>query len=150
MKVYRITSHQWSTSLGTSGNAARWNSDGKLLIYTANSRAMACLENVVHRSAIGLKSFFKTMVIEIPNSIVIDEIRIEDLPDNWSDFTQLNYTQMIGDIWLSGMSSAVLSVPSAIIPQERNFLINMQHPDFQKIKLLQVEDFDFDPRIKTT
>jgi len=90
------------------------------------------------------------MVIEIPNSIVIDEIRIEDLPDNWSDFTQLNYTQMIGDIWLSGMSSAVLSVPSAIIPQERNFLINMQHPDFQKIKLLQVEDFDFDPRIKTT
>lgn len=131
-----------------SGQAARWNSPGRFVIYTAGSRALACLENVVHRNGRGLNQLFKTMVIEIPENIQVERIEAEQLSDNWHDFTNYHLTQQLGDAWLDGMKSAVLAVPSSIIPNEQNFLLNVQHPDFQKIKLLQTEGFVFDPRIK--
>lgn len=92
---------------------------------------------------------FKTMVVEIPEDIFIETIRLENLPDGWHEFEYYHLSQQLGDAWLNGMKSAVLSVPSAIVPQEQNLLLNPQHPDFQKIKLLRTEDFVFDPRIKT-
>jgi len=72
------------------------------------------------------------------------------LPDGWHEFESYHLTQQLGDDWLNDRRSAVLAVPSAIIPAEQIFLLNPQHPDFQSIRLLQVEDFVFDPRIKTT
>ena len=149
MLVYRIVLEKWSQSLTTSGQAARWNSPGRFVLYTAGSRALACLENVVHRSSRGLNQLFKTMVIVVPDNIMIEIIAEADLPDSWHEFHNFHLTQQRGDEWLAGMKSAVLAVPSAIIPTEQNFLFNPLHPDFQKVKLLQTEDFVFDPRIKT-
>ncbi len=150
MLVYRIVLEKWSQSLTASGQAARWNSSGRYVLYTAGARSLACLENVVHRNSRGLNQLFKTMVIEIPDDVFIEKIKVENLPDNWHEFESYNITQQLGDAWLDGMKSAVLSVPSAIIPAEQNFLLNLQHPDFQKVKLLRTEDFIFDPRIKIT
>jgi RES domain-containing protein len=149
MLVYRIVLEKWSQSLTASGQAARWNSTGRFVLYTAGSRALACLENVVHRSSRGLNLSFKTMVVEVPDDVFIETIGKEDLPGGWQDFNNYHITQRLGDEWLDGMQSAVLAVPSAIIPEEQNFLLNLQHPDFQKVKLLATEDFFFDPRIKT-
>ncbi|MCU0348898.1 MAG: RES family NAD+ phosphorylase [Saprospiraceae bacterium] len=149
MHVYRIVLEKWSQSLTASGQAARWNSPGRFVLYTAGSRALACLENVVHRNSRGLNQLFKTMVIAVPDDVLVLKISEADLPDGWHEFNNYHITQQLGDEWLDGMKSAVLAVPSAIIPAEQNFLFNPQHPDFQKIKLLQTEDFVFDPRIKT-
>lgn len=66
-----------------SGIPARWNSKDVRLIYTASTRALACLENVVHRSALGLQTRFRTMVIEIPEDVFIKVISTEELPPNW-------------------------------------------------------------------
>ena len=150
MQVYRITLEKWSGALAASGSAARWNSNGKFVIYTSWARSMACLENIVHKKGRGLIGSFKTMLIEIPEPIAVESIQPDALPKNWQDFSAYQLCQQLGDAWLNNMKSAVLSVPSAIIPAEYNLLLNPQHPDFQQIKLLGSEDFVFDPRITAT
>jgi len=148
MIVYRITLAKYAGELFASGNPARWNSKDVKVIYTASSRSLACLENVVHRSSLGLKGNFKTILIEIPDNIEVEEIKISDLSPNWREFTQYPYTQKLGDEWNKKASTAVLKVPSAIIPEECNYLINPFHKDFTLIKYLGNEPFDFDERIK--
>lgn len=148
MLVYRITKATYADRLTASGGAARWNSRGQFVIYTAATRALACLENVVHRSGEGLAADFRVMVIEVPEPLSVVDIPIKSLPDNWFDFRQYDGCQRIGGEWLESGRSAVLKVPSAIIPNEWNYLLNPAHPDFRQISLLRTESFSFDPRIK--
>lgn len=149
MLVYRITKVQYADRLVASGGAARWNNRGQYVIYTAATRALACLENVVHRSGEGLSESFRVMVIEIPDSMPIDHINIESLPDDWFNFYQYDSCQRIGAEWLRSGRSAVLRVPSAIITNEYNYLLNPAHSFFGQIRLLRTEPFLFDPRIKS-
>ncbi len=148
MIVYRISHTRWATKLSASGNSARWNSKGKMVIYAASSRALACLENVVHRSGEGLESTFKVMLIDIPKRLTISEIKLKDLPKNWFEYENIGICQSIGDKWMDEAKSAVLKVPSAIIPNEFNYVLNTNHPTFKSIKLVGTEPFKFDPRIK--
>ena len=148
MEVYRISIVKWTKKLTASGYAARWNSKGKYVIYTASSRALACLENIVHRSGEGLNDKFKVMLIKIPNDIKIEEIKIESLPKGWSNIENYSLTQKIGDEWIESSKTAVLKVPSAIVNMESNYLINPNHKEFNKIKLVGREDFKFDKRLK--
>lgn len=149
MDVYRIALAKWADKLTGSGRAARWNSANRFVIYTASSRALACLENVVHRSGRGLQAEFRTMVIDIPDSLPVAEIRVETLPDDWAAFEKYHSCQQHGDAWISTGQTAVLRVPSAIIPLEFNYLLNPQHPDFRLIGIRQTEPFTFDSRIKS-
>ncbi|MBC7923013.1 MAG: RES family NAD+ phosphorylase [Ferruginibacter sp.] len=149
MEVYRICLEKWSARLSASGQSARWNSRGKYVVYTAQSRALACLENVVHRSGEGLNALFRVMVIEIPAAVSLQEVDPAGLPDDWPDYARYTHCQAIGDRWLAAGTTAVLRVPSAIIARESNFLINPAHPDFGRIHLVAREDFRFDPRIKS-
>lgn len=131
-----------------SGNPARWNSKDVNIIYSASSRSLACLENIVHRSGVGMQQQFRTMIIEIPenvNKLVFDK---KDLPDNWQEFSKYPETQKFGDNWIQAGETVVLQVPSAIIPEEFNYLINPAHKDFKHLKLLRTEPFEFDTRIK--
>jgi RES domain-containing protein len=148
MIVYRIVFHEFAGTLEASGRPARWNSSGHKMIYSAGSVSLACLENVVHRSSEGLSGLFKILVIEIPDDLSIEEIRISDLPENWADFTNVSLTRLSGDKWLKNKTSVALKVPSAIVPQESNCLINPEHPDFSKIRIIETRDFNFDKRIK--
>ena len=149
MLVYRITKAVYADRLVASGGAARWNSRGQFVIYTAATRALACLENVVHRGGEGLQETFRVMVIDVPDTLLIDTILAESLPDDWFDFRQYDAYQQLGGEWLRSGRSAVLRVPSAIIPHESNYLLNPAHPDFSRIVLQQTESFLFDPRIKS-
>lgn len=148
MHVYRIALEKYSGSLIASGGVARWNSKEVKVIYTASTRALACFENVVHRSAIGLQAQFRTMVIEIPDGLAVTVITKEALTADWRLFENYSYTQAYGDMWVSKGESAVLQVPSAIIAEESNYLLNPAHEDFKKIALIRTERFEFDPRIK--
>jgi len=147
MEVYRIVHLRRSKKLEASGNEARWNSAGNYCIYTSGTRALACLENIVHRSGEGLSEMFRTMVIEIPFSIRMEIFDTKKLPDNWQAAENYFITQRLGDEWLRRNERAVMKVPSAIIPQEFNYLVNPRHRDFKKIKLKKVELFQFDARI---
>lgn len=148
MLVYRITLAKWSHELYASGYSGRWNSKDVKVIYSAGSRALACLENIVHRSGEGLNNVFRTLVIEIPPKIKIVKVDLKNLPDGWDEINAQSITKTIGDEWIKKGKAPILKVPSAIIKQEFNYLFNPEHKDFKKIKLLKTEAFDFDMRLK--
>lgn len=122
------------------------------VIYTGASAALSCLEVLAHRSGTTLSAgYFSISIIEITDEVKIEEILIDDLLNLNSAWTKVeNYylTQRIGDSWLAGMKSAVLKVPSAIIELEHNYLLNPAHLDFAKVKIVSIEKFAFDPRLK--
>ncbi|HKG07871.1 MAG TPA: RES family NAD+ phosphorylase [Pedobacter sp.] len=149
MQVYRIVLARYATGLIASGRAARWNLNDTEMIYTAGSRSLACLENIVHRNQIGLNQSFKVMTIEVPDDIRILTADVKKLPVNWTEYQNIPLTQQIGEEWILEGRSALLKVPSSIIFAEYNYLINPKHTDFQSIKLLKSESFVFDRRIKS-
>ena len=147
MEVYRITLSKWAGKLVGSGYPARWNSKGRFVVYTAGSRSLATLENLVHRSGAGLNKNFKVITIHIPKEIKVKSIRQNSLEKNWTRFNKVSETRNRGDHWIDSKTSAVLKVPSAIIPDESNYLLNPAHPDFFKIQILKTEAFVFDSRL---
>ncbi len=148
MEVYRITLKKWSETLKASGFPGRWNSRGVFVINTSSTRALASLENLVHRSGEGLNNVFKTMQIEIPNNLKVQEIKQSQLSRNWFKYENYNECQKLGDKWIEESKYPVLKVPSAIIKMEHNYLLNPNHKQFQKIMITTTEDFQFDPRLK--
>lgn len=123
------------------------------MLYAAGSVALACLENVVHRSGAALSSGdFSIATIHIED-VFIGEYPIAELINrspNWYAVENYYVTQEIGNKWLESGNSAVLKVPSAIIDLEYNYLLNTDHPDFSKIKIIGVNPFKFDPRLKSS
>jgi RES domain-containing protein len=147
MEVFRISSEKWAELLTGSGRAARWNSNGVFVCYTGSSRALSCLEMLVHLSGEQLQSEFKLSVIEIPDDISIEKAGLF-YNDDWTEFEKYYQSQEVGDEWAKSLRTCVLRVPSAIIKNEYNYLINPQHSDFLKIKIKEIEDFHFDLRLK--
>ncbi|HVZ55452.1 MAG TPA: RES family NAD+ phosphorylase [Chitinophagaceae bacterium] len=147
MIAYRITLAKWAGRLTASGFAARWNSNGHFMLYSAGTRALACLENLVHRRSIGSNDLFRVTLINIPDDIRINKIDKEELPANWQEYLHYTSCQIIGDKWLKENETCILQVPSAIIPEEYNLLINTQHRDFSRIAVHSIEPFVFDERL---
>ncbi|AYL98677.1 RES family NAD+ phosphorylase [Mucilaginibacter celer] len=148
MLIYRIALAKYADKLIASGRAARWNPNEVDMIYTASSRSLACLENVVHRNQLGLIAAFNVMTIEAPDKLKITTLKLDDLRVDWSDFNQMRYTQLIGENWIRERKTAILAVPSSIIEEEFNYLLNPKHEDFGEIKLIRSVPFIFDQRIK--
>ncbi|WP_424288612.1 RES family NAD+ phosphorylase [Daejeonella sp.] len=152
MHVYRISQTKYSRSLNSPGLYGRWNSEGMKVLYTGGSAALSCLEVAVHRSGASLTSGdFSVTVIDIPDSLKIEEVPIDELTDvnpDWYKPKNSLMTQYKGDEWLKGLATVVLKVPSAIIQFEYNYLLNVEHPDFSKISIYSVNPFKFVPRLK--
>lgn len=148
--LYRICLAKYADGLFASGYRARWNFKDQFVIYCASSRALACLENVVHRSGEGLTEPFRVLVIDVPDDLVVEEIRLDQLPADWARASRYGVCQPLGSQWYEARRSAVLRVPSSIVPQESNYLLHSRHPDFQRIRIVAREPFSFDPRIKAS
>ncbi|MCK9639742.1 MAG: RES family NAD+ phosphorylase [Prolixibacteraceae bacterium] len=148
MDVFKICSEKYAHSLMASGAANRWNKKDQFVIYTGGSRSLSTLETVAHRSAINLSSPYKLLTITITDLSSIQEINQENLPDNWKSIDAYVELQEIGSKWYNSMESLVLKVPSALITQEFNYIINTNHPLFSaNIILKNVEDFVWDIRL---
>lgn len=150
MEIYRLANKKYPIELsgvGASITGARWNSKGIEVIYTAQNRALAMAEVVVHVTLATLPSGFVMLTIFIPDDIVIEMIDVKKLPVGWNSFPELVDTQKIGDEFLRSKKSAVLKVPSAVVQGDYNYLLNPFHDDFNKIKIIKQEDFPFDKRI---
>lgn len=154
MIVFRIEREKYLnttlTGIGASMTEGyRWNSLNTKIIYTADSRALATLEVSVH---LDLSEDLPTdrfyVEIEIPDEITIQEVHIKDLPSEWNSKPPTLITQTIGDDFVYYNDAAVLKVPSAIVPEEFNYLINPNHEDASKIKIVSTKNMIFDSRIK--
>lgn len=149
MKIYRIVNSIFADKLIASGKPARWNSKGIEMLYFAQSLSLACLENAVHMSSIDIDNdFFRKVTVDAPDNY--KEIREKDLPDGWNSIGLEGHLlcRPFGDKWVRNNSSVLLKVPSVIVPDEFNFLVNPNHPDFSKLKIIEVSSFRFDKRIK--
>lgn len=147
MEVFRVTQAKYATTLYASGWEGRWNRSEERVIYTAASRSLACLENLVHRRGRGLLADFSVMVIYLPDDLRQNRIELNDLPNDWNRVVDVTSCQQQGSSWYQEASGAVLSVPSAVIPTERNLVINTEHSDYRRIRLINTEPFHFDPRL---
>ncbi len=125
----------------------RWNSERNLILYTAWSRSLACLENIVHRSGEALAANYSCMCIEVPDDISSEEIDMKSMSENWKS-AEGTECRMFGDAWAMSLKSAVLKVPSSLIEEEFNYLLNVHHPDFKKIRLIKKIPFVFDARLR--
>lgn len=150
MLAFRISKAKYAEKLEASGVGNRWNKSGQYVIYASGSRALATLELVVHRSAIIQSETYKVMVIKIPseNPGLIQEINALELPSKWNTMQSYPRLQEIGSEWYEKKESLILKVPSALIPQEHNFVINAEHDLFKsQVRLIDLEDFFWDGRL---
>ncbi len=150
MEVYRIARDKYAKSLNASGKAARWNKEGQFVLYASEHRSLAALEMVVHRAAIQSALSYQTMVITLSdNDHLYTTLQLKDLPPNWRETAAPSLLQKIGSKWYEANQSLVLKVPSVIVPQEFNFLINAKHPYFTKkmVALTKTENFFWDDRL---
>ncbi len=121
----------------------RWNSVGTSMVYTSGSKALAALESLVHLNP---PVIFKYVAIPIAFDDALVE-KVVALPADWTEEPTPPATTVIGDLWVKEARSAVLELPSVIIPGEPNYLLNPAHPDFKKIVIGNPEPFSFDPRL---
>lgn len=149
MKIFRICNARFANELTASGMAGRWNSEGHMILYAAEARSLACLENLVHKNRFELQNDYRTMIIFIPDNVQIHKIDAQKLPANWNQSTTNAYEicRAVGDAWIQSKSSAILKVPSAIIKEEFNYLINLRHQDSFLTTIESVEPFLFDKRV---
>ncbi|CAM4058057.1 MULTISPECIES: RES family NAD+ phosphorylase [Flavobacterium] len=150
MEVFRLANKKYPIELsgiGASITGARWNSKGNEVIYTAQSRALAMAEVVVHVTLATMPSGFAMLTVFIPDDLFIEEINVKKLPLGWNSFPELIDTQKMGNEFIRKKKSAVMKVPSAVVKGDSNYLLNPYHEDFHRIKIIHQEDFPFDKRI---
>jgi RES domain-containing protein len=135
------------TGEGASRNPGRWNMPGTPVVYASGSLALAALEIIAN--APGRQTMSQSYVA-IPISFdeaLVQRVDLRQLPDEWAQHPTSHKTQALGTRWVIEGASAVLAVPSSIIPLEHNFLINPRHPDFCKISIGKLDTFSFDKRL---
>lgn len=149
MEVFRICHEKYANHLTSSGSANRWNFQGQNVIYTGSSRSLSTLELVVHRNAIVPTFLYKVMVISIADEDrLIKLIRLSELPLDWRSLNAYSKLQRMGSEWYNHQEALILKVPSAVISQEYNYIINTEHPDFSsKVQLVRTEDYFWDNRL---
>ncbi len=151
LSVWRLTTARFAKS-AFSGEGARlyggrWHRKGVPLVYTASTQSLAMLEMLVQDEP--LRARYVMIEARIPKAVTIERVRIDDLPSNWRDVAARETLQAIGTEWARKQTSAVLAVPSAVIPAETNYLLNPLHAEFRRIKIGTARRFETDLRLIT-
>ena len=125
----------------------RWHTRGRRVVYCAQSPAAALLEILVHFE-IDIQDLpvrYRLLKIEVPDDVHVERVSPERLPAGWPEQTEV--TRALGDDWLAKGSAALLSVPSAIVPETFNVLLNPAHTDAKRIVIVETGEHAIDPRL---
>jgi RES domain-containing protein len=149
MRVWRIASaaHAAFDGEGARHHGSRWTPRGIPAVFTSATLSLAALERFVHTDSDLEPTDFLAIPVEIRDDIAIDAVEVETLPADWRTFPAPPALSLIGEQWLSASITPVLSVPSVVIPHERNFVLNPTHREFTQIAIGRSEPFSFDPRM---
>lgn len=148
MILWRISNHLDLSGTGGLRAAARWHHAGAPVVYTASSPASALLEVLDHLdfgAPAQLPDAYQLLQIEVPENLPILALNEAELAGDWQK--NLVLTRKLGDRWLRGFASALLAVPSAIVPHTQNYLLNPAHPDAKAIKIAAHGSYPFDLRL---
>ena len=150
MIVYRLSKSKFASDLsgrGAEKTGGRWNSKGTAMVYTSASRALCTTEIAVHTPLGNLPQDYMLITIEIPDTIAISELSQIELPRDWKSIPHAHSTQLIGDNFVAQGIYAVLKVPSVVVQDEFNFLLNPLHPAARDVVIRGIEPFNFDGRL---
>lgn len=136
--------------MGAKITGGRWNRPGTAIMYTASSRALACLETVVHLNAGGLPLNRYLVEITIPDAVwaARQTLTAHTAPVGWDALPAGRVSLDAGDQWVKQGTSCLLEVPSAIVPEECNILINPAHRDATRLLASKIRKWHYDARIK--
>lgn len=147
--AWRIDKLKWAATsfdgLGAAKEGGRWNSSGVRIVYCSRHLAMAAQEKFIH-----LPKPVSAAVRFIKFRIGFGKLAVEtvsDLPAEWDLSPPTSQTQKIGDEWATSGRTAILAVPSALIAEETNYLLNPLHPDFKHIVISPHEPFAYEARL---
>ncbi len=148
MILYRLCKCVYADDL--SGNGARlyggrWNSEGRAMLYTASSRSLAVLEALVHLSPTNMPDDFCMLTIEAPDDYTI--LDVETLPKDWREYPEKQILKQTGNSFLKEAKHLLLQVPSALVSEEFNYLLNPMHPKATAVKIISKKSFSFDERL---
>jgi RES domain-containing protein len=152
IRVWRLcqTGHKTSAFSGEGARryGGRWHHKGQAAVYTASTLSLAALEILVHVDTDLIPNDFVAFAVDIPeDKLEVAKISSSDLPANWRKEYPPFSCQMLGSQWLLQSKTAVIAVPSAVIPEESNFILNPNHPDFAKLQIQPAVAFYFDIRL---
>lgn len=152
LTVWRLITARFADS-AFSGEGARlyggrWNRKGIPLVYTAGSQSLAMLEMLVQDEP--LRARYVMIPARIPKAVRIEQVDAKKLPADWRELAAREQLQAIGGDWAKKKATAVLAIPSAVIPAETNYLLNPLHPDFKKIEIGTPQPFVTDLRLIKT
>lgn len=148
MIVYRITSRTYATDISGEGAklaGGRWNTMGNKVLYSSQHISLSILEILVKADKFTIPDNYTIISIEIPDDKNYSLIKLSDLKLHWQQ--KIQYTQWIGDQFIKNNESLILKVPSAIVHQENNYLINPLHKDFKKVRIIHTELLNLDKRL---
>jgi RES domain-containing protein len=147
MIVFRISNELFKEDISGNGaaiNGSRWNSNGIRMLYTSEYISLAILESLVHLRVIDIPEKQYLLQIELPDEDFL-EIKQSKIKDDWRQ--HIAYTRYMGDQFILANQSLILKVPSAVVTQEHNFLINPLHTGFKKVKVMKTELLELDKRL---
>lgn len=150
MIVYRITKKIYLndiTGAGAKLYGGRWNKEGLALLYTSENLSLAVLELLANQVRRLVDDTYGYIAIEIPDKETTQQLAESELPEEWRQNQYSEYTINKGSEWIIKQSSLALKVPSAVLAQENNILINPSHPDFKKIKIVTTGTLNLDGRV---
>jgi RES domain-containing protein len=148
MFFWRISNHATLDGRGGLVASARWHTEGRAIVYLAESAAGALVEALVHLELDPrrLPKFYRLLKAQAPDDLPVSTITSAELPKGKWKLDQIA-TRTIGDEWLASKSSALLRVPSAIVPETFNLLLNPEHADAAQVQVLWHSEYPWDERL---
>ncbi len=150
MRIFRITKTQYIDDLSGEGArlyGGRWNKVGDSMLYFSENLSLSLLEIIVHVNYAELSLDYSFVEVEIPDSSIKIIQSIDFIKPKWSTEEAVNQLQILGSNWLKKKENLAMRVPSAVMRQESNILVNPLHKDIGKLKITKIEKMDFDPRL---
>jgi len=127
--------------------SGRWHTPRRLVCDASESLALASLEILVHCDLDLLPNDLVAIEVEVPKGVSVDELRAKKLPRSFRKYPAPAALQRLGNAWLDRGRACLLRVPSAIVPSEKNFLVNPAHPDARRLRVVKRTPFRLDPRL---
>ena len=150
LSAWRITKRKHAKT-AFSGEGARlyggrWNSPSVPMIYTAETQSLAALELLVHLDSPALLDQYVLIAVGIEKALVLN-LDLKEWPKDWRESPPPARLREIGDAWIEAGKSVALRVPSALVPDESNFLLNPRHADFARLRTSKPVPFRYDARL---
>ena len=125
----------------------RWNERGTPIVYLGGTLSLAALETFVHLTAADARIAFSAIEVRVPDDMEVSSLALDTLPENWRQEPPPEQTKALGTAWATREDSLLLRVPSVIVPNEWNYLLNPSHHAFRQLEILPPMPFGFDERM---